>query len=130
MSAFDMHEKAFVTKKKKKMTRKKMLDAELFLFFLYFSVPFTSLSLPFPLEWNETKISINILPPVSIVEGCLKRTCERKSILHRMSLKLCKPGQRFIIIYCMMYCIMLPMINIAALEAILTCINRSHPVNS
>lgn len=26
-----------------------------------------------------------------------------------------------------MYCIMLPMINIATLEAILTCINRTHP---
>lgn len=87
-----------VAKKKKK--KKKRMDAELLFsvvcfFFFFFTSVFHLLPSPshFPPDLNERKAST-----LSIVEGCLERTCERKSILRRMSLELCWLGQQFIII--------------------------------
>lgn len=75
------------------------MDAELLFslvcFFFFFTSVFHLLPSPshFPPDLNERKAST-----LSIVEGCLERTCERKSILRRMSLELCWLGQQFIII--------------------------------
>lgn len=87
-----------VAKKKRRRRRKKgwMLNCcfRLCVFFFFTSV-FHLLPSPshFPPDLNERKAST-----LSIVEGCLERTCERKSILRRMSLELCWLGQQFIII--------------------------------
>lgn len=75
------------------------MDAELLFsvvcVFFFFTSVFHLLPSPshFPPDLNERKAST-----LSIVEGCLERTCERKSILRRMSLELCWLGQQFIII--------------------------------
>lgn len=83
---------------KKKKKKKKRMDAELLfsvVCFFFFTSMFHLLPSPshFPPDLNERKAST-----LSIVEGCLERTCERKSILRRMSLELCWLGQQFIII--------------------------------
>lgn len=90
--------KSLLVSKKKRRRRKKgwMLNCCFRLcFFFFFTSVFHLLPSPshFPPDLNERKAST-----LSIVEGCLERTCERKSILRRMSLELCWLGQQFIII--------------------------------
>lgn len=101
MSAFDMHvkkKKVYLLLKKRRRRKKGwMLNCcfRLCVVFFFFTSVFHLLPSPshFPPDLNERKAST-----LSIVEGCLERTCERKSILRRMSLELCWLGQQFIII--------------------------------
>lgn len=60
------------------MHEKKLLDADLFFLFFtsVFHLPFSSL--PFSFEWNEKK-SINIMPSMSAVWGCLESVWETKA---------------------------------------------------
>lgn len=83
MSAFDMHEK------KHSFEKTKSLDAGLFLVFLLLSVSFSPLSFHIPSLNGMTQKQASTLC-LLIVEGfVLERKCEKKSILHRMNLKLC-----------------------------------------
>lgn len=124
--------KEFVTKKKRKKERNAGCW-NVFFFFLVFLLPQCSIYFPLPpipllpplngMKKNER--SINIFPRVSIFEDLSGENAWKKKHLAQnvLGALLAWPAVH----NHLMYCIMLPMINIAALEAILTCINRTHP---
>lgn len=120
MSAFDMHEK------KHSFEKTKSLDAGLFLVFLLLSVSFSPLSFHIPSLNGMTQKQASTLC-LLIVEGfVLERKCEKKKASCTEWTWSC------VDLPCgswssAIYCILLPMINIAALGAILTCISRTHP---